>query len=256
MEATFTTPFLDLFQRDDVDREIRMLAARGALAPRAHEQVRLLMLLVSDSDAGVAATAEATLQAIPIGSLAQFLAGSESSDDIRAFFSARGIEPAEDAGASGGIPLVGAEDAAGQETEEEEDERSLLQRLSSMTVAQKVIRAMKGSREERALLIRDPNRLVSTAVLSSPKLTETEVEAIARMANVSEDVLRIIGRTRAWMKSYAVMAALARNPKTPVAMSMNLLPRLTDKDVRMISTDRNVPEVLRASARRKTVNDR
>jgi hypothetical protein len=125
-----------------------------------------------------------------------------------------------------------------------------------MNVAQRAIRAMKGSREERALLIRDPNKLVSTAVLSSPKITDTEVEAIARMANVSEDVLRIIGRRRAWMKSYAVMAALARNPKTPIAMSMNLLPRLTDKDVRMISTDRNVPEVLRATARRKVVSDK
>jgi hypothetical protein len=113
---------------------------------------------------------------------------------------------------------------------------------------------MKGSREERAILIRDPNRLVSTGVLSSPKITDTEIESIAKMANVSEDVLRIIGRTRAWSKTYAVMVALARNPKTPIAMSMNLLPRLTDKDLKLISTDRNVPDVLRTSARRKVVD--
>lgn len=250
-----TTPFLELFERGGVDRDVRLLAARGALAPRAHEQLRLLMLLVNDPDTDVASTADATLQAIPAGSLAAFLAGSDASDDMRAFFSARGIEPADEGEAPGDAPLIDTGQGA-DESAEEEDERSLIQRLAAMNVAQRAIRAMKGSREERALLIRDPNKLVSTAVLSSPKITDTEVEAIARMANVSEDVLRIIGRRRAWMKSYAVMAALARNPKTPIAMSMNLLPRLTDKDVRMISTDRNVPEVLRATARRKVVSDK
>jgi hypothetical protein len=149
-------------------------------------------------------------------------------------------------------------DAGPSETDEEEkpDEASLLQRLAAMTIAQRVVRAMKGSREERAILIRDPNKLVSASVLSSPKLTETEIEAIARMANVAEEVLRIIGRTRAWMKSYAVAVALAKNPKTPIALSMNLLSRLTDKDLRMISTDRNVPDVLRTTARRKVVLDK
>ena len=255
MDTSLPTPLLDLFQRGDVDRDVRMLAARGALAPRAHEQLRLLMLLVSDPDPEVAGTAEATIESIPTASLAQFLAGSDASDDMRAFFSARGIEPAEDGAVSTDAPLLDTGDA-GEEKVEEEDDRSLLQRLAGMTVAQRVVRAMKGSREERGILIRDTNKLVSTAVLSSPKLTDSEVEAIAKMANVSEEVLRIIGRTRAWMKTYAVMAALARNPKTPVAMSMNLLARLNDKDVRMISTDRNVPEVLRTTARRKVVDDK
>jgi ABC-type lipopolysaccharide export system ATPase subunit len=59
--------------------------------------------------------------------------------------------------------------------------------------------------------------------------------------------------TRAWMKNYNVVAALTRNPKTPVALSMNLLARLTEKDLRMLSTDRNVPDVLRVSARKKLV---
>jgi hypothetical protein len=250
MDTGFNTPLLDLFRRGEAARDVRLLAARGALAPRAHEALGLLVLLVSDPDHEVAAVADATLRGIPAGSLAAFLARADAPAEMRAFFAARGIEPAESAADA---PDALGGDAGETETpaEEPEDERSLLQRLAAMTVAQRVIRAMKGSREERALLIRDPNKLVSAAVLSSPKLTETEVEAIARMANVSEDVLRIIGRTRAWMKSYAVMVALAKNPKTPVALSMNLLPRLADRDLRMISTDRNVPDVLRATARRK-----
>jgi hypothetical protein len=82
------------------------------------------------------------------------------------------------------------------------------------------------------------------------------VEAIAKMANVSEEILRTIGHTRAWVKNYTVMLALTKNPKTPVAMSMNFLPRLNDKDLRMLSIDRNVPEILRVTARKKIVIDR
>jgi hypothetical protein len=95
--------------------------------------------------------------------------------------------------------------------------------------------------------------MISLAVLSSPKLTITEVEAFARAGNVGEDCLRTIAMTRAWMKNYNVVAALTKNPKTPVAISMNLLSRLTEKDLRNLSTDRNIPDVLRVTARKKLV---
>jgi hypothetical protein len=93
-------------------------------------------------------------------------------------------------------------------------------------------------------------------VLSSPKMTEMEVESVARMANVSEDVLRIISTNRAWMKNYQVALALTKNPKTPIAVSMNLLMRLSERDLKQISTDRNVPDVLRMTARKKLVADK
>ena len=120
-----------------------------------------------------------------------------------------------------------------------------------MSVMQKVKVAMRGTREERAVLIRDPNRLVSAAVLSSPKLTENEVEGISRMANVGEEVLRIIGTNRAWVKSYTIAAGLARNPKTPIAVSLHLLNRLTERDVKMMASDRNIPEPVRIAARKR-----
>ena len=109
------------------------------------------------------------------------------------------------------------------------------------------------SREERSILVRDSNKIVALAALSSPKITEVEVEAIARMPNVSDEILRIIGRTRAWVKNYRIAVALIKNPKTPVALSMRLLPRLTEKDLKMLSTDRNVADVVRTTARRKVV---
>ena len=252
MEAGFRTPLVDFFRRGEVARDIRLLAAQGALAPRAHEQLGLLTLLVGDPDPEIAAAAEATLQSIPHDALAAFLARSDVASELRTFFANRGVVPAAHPAGESELPIVDAspavEDVAG-----EQDEGSTMQRLARLNVAQRMAVAMKGSREERAILIRDPNKLVAVSVLSSPKMTETEIESIAKMASVSDEILRIIANSRQWMKRYTVAAALTRNPKTPVAIAMNLLPRLSDKDLRALSADRNVPEVLRITARQRIV---
>jgi hypothetical protein len=252
METGFATPLLECFKRGDVAPDVKLAAAQGALAPRVHEQLGLLALLVSDPDAEIALTAENTLQSIPRDAIAAFLARPDASSELKTFFAARGIEPGA-AALDSEAALIDTSLKTDEAEEDKEDEGTALQRLSKLNVPQKVQRATKGSREERAILIRDPNKMISLAVLSSPKLTITEVEAFARAGNVSEECLRTIAMTRAWMKNYNVVAALSRNPKTPVAISMNLLSRLTEKDLRTISTDRNVPDVLRVSARKKLV---
>jgi hypothetical protein len=129
----------------------------------------------------------------------------------------------------------------------------MVQQLAAMSVPEKVKAAMKGSREMRAVLVRDPNRMVSMAVLSSPKMTDAEVESIAKMGAVSEDVLRVIGQNRAWTKNYNVVLALVKNAKTPVAMTLNFLARLNDRDLRALSISRAIPEPLRIAARKKVV---
>jgi Asp-tRNA(Asn)/Glu-tRNA(Gln) amidotransferase B subunit len=112
---------------------------------------------------------------------------------------------------------------------------------------------MKGTREQRSQLIRDSNRLVASAVLSSPKLMDAEVEAFAKMANVTEEVLRVIAANRGWLKNYGVVLGLTKNPKTPPAISMQLLQRLNERDTKMLAVDRNVPEALRLAARKAMV---
>jgi hypothetical protein len=203
----------------------------------------------------VAQAAQTTLNAIPAESAAKFLARSDVAADIREFFTGRGIQPAASPDGDPDAPIVDAGPAP-EPPPANEEELGAFQRIAAMNVAQRMSLAMKGTREERAILIRDPNKIVSAAVLSSPKLTESEVERIARMTNVSEDTLRIISHTRAWMKNYGIVSALTKNPKTPVALSMNLLSRLNEKDLRMLSTDRNVPDVLRITARKKIVIDK
>ena len=255
MEIGVRTPLIDFFRRGDVAHDVRLLAAQGALAARAHEQLALLVLLSSDPEPDVAAAANATLGMIPPASLSAFLARSDVSSELREFFAKRGVQPAEVPAEEADKPII---DAAPEPeiADDEDDEESAMQRLSKLSVPQKMSRATKGTREERAILIRDPNKLIAVAVLSSPKLTDSEVEAIAKMSSVSEEILRIISVNRNWMKNYVVASALARNPKTPLAVSMNLLNRLNEKDLKTLSTNRNVPEVLRTSARKKIVIDK
>jgi len=207
---------------------------------------------VKDSDSEIAATAEKTLQAISQDKIAAFLARPDAPSELKSFFASRGVEPGAAAMDNEGA-LIDTSPKTEDVEDGKDDEQTALQRLQNMNVPQKVQRATKGSREERAILIRDPNKMISLAVLSSPKLTITEVEAFARAGNVAEECLRTIAFCRAWMKNYNVAAALARNPKTPVAISMNLLSRLSEKDLRTLSTDRNVPDVLRVTARKKLV---
>jgi hypothetical protein len=264
MDPGLKTPLLDFFRRGEVARDIRLQAAQGGMAPRAHEQLALLMLLVDDHDPEIASAAEATVTMIPHASLEAFLARSDVSTEMREFFASRGVQPGATPAPQADEPLLqvaltdddallSQEVPSEEESAEGEPRASTVQKIAALNVAQRMALAMKGSREERAVLIRDPNKIVGVSVLSSPKVTESEIEAIAKMANVSDEILRLIGFSRNWTKSYAIVHALVKNPKTPVAMSMNFLSRLAEKDLRSLSTNRNVPEMVRVTARRKIV---
>jgi hypothetical protein len=267
--VTGPTPLLDFFKRGEVARDVRLLAAEGVLAPRAHEQLAILVLLLDDQDPEIRSVAQRTIDRIPEESLKAFLARSDVSVGLREFFADRGVFPTETPAISIDEPLIDTDpdpvmeespDSGGEEAEREaadgegEGERSsIVQQLQKMGFSERLKAAVKGSREMRAILIRDPNKLIASSVLSSPKVTEQEVESFARMANVSEDVLRIIGGNRAWMKNYGVVVGLTKNPKTPLGMSLNLMSRLNDRDLNQLSNDRNVPEPLRIAARKKVV---
>jgi hypothetical protein len=127
---------------------------------------------------------------------------------------------------------------------------TMLQKLSRMTVVQRLTTALKGGRGERMFLIRDPNKLVQRCVLQSPRLTDTEVEGFAAMSNVSADVLRGISMTRVFMKNYGVVKNLCNNPKTPLDISLHLFQRLNVTDLTKLTTNKNVPETLRSSAQK------
>jgi len=243
MDPGIRSPLIDLFRRGEAARDVRLLAAKGALAPREIDQLALLVILCDDSDPEIAGAANVTLDKLPIEPLRAFLARAEVPAEMRSFFAARGgILPSSAAAGNG-------DDTRSDEPDDEdaEDDPKV---LGSLPIVERMKLAMKGTRSQRAQLIRDSNKLVAAAVLSSPKLTETEVEAFAKMANVTEEVLRAIAINRTWMKNYGVVAGLTRNPKTPPGISMHLVQRLNEKDLKMLTTDRNVPEAVRLAARK------
>lgn len=127
---------------------------------------------------------------------------------------------------------------------------STLNRILKMGMKDRVRLAMKGDREARNILIRDPNRIVAKAVIQNPRITEQEVEKIAAMRSVSEDILREIASDRQWSRSYQIAHNLARNPRTPIANAMNILPRLQSRDLQALAKNKNVSDAVRKQAER------
>lgn len=138
-----------------------------------------------------------------------------------------------------------------EEDDEISSERiSMINRIMKMGVKDRVKLGMKGDREARNILIRDPNRLVSSAVVNNPRITEQEIEMIASMRSLAEDILRQIASNRQWSRSYGVMHALAKNPRTPMANVLTIMSRLQLRDLTALSKNRNVSDAVRRQALR------
>jgi hypothetical protein len=344
-EARAVNPLVEQFQHGGVPRDLRLMAAQGALPLKPADLVDLLQLLVGDADAEIAQAAVGTLKAMPkeelapivkdrltppvvlawvlanreerelrepalqnpatpdeaveavVGNLPDTLAELVVINQVRLL---RRISLLEAVEANPGLnndqkrrlrelretfhidevappqaapppaepappptepeptpeepPILSEEDAVNRlltpEEKGDESKVSATQRLFRLNTAQKVVAALKGNKEERALLIRDPNRLVCTAVLGSPKLTDGEVEAFAGMRNISDEILRRIARNKDWVKKYTVMASLVKNPRTPLGVSLTMIPRLNPRDLKGLVTDKNVSEAVRRAAKR------
>ncbi|MDP9267400.1 MAG: hypothetical protein M3P27_03640 [Acidobacteriota bacterium] len=131
------------------------------------------------------------------------------------------------------------------------ERQSTLQKLAKMSVGERVQQAMKGTKDERYILIRDGSKVVSGAVLQSPKISDAEAETFAGMKNVQESVLRDIARSRKFMKNYGVVRSLANNPRTPIDVGLPLQNHLLVNDLKALSMNKNIGDTLRKSALKK-----
>ncbi len=129
---------------------------------------------------------------------------------------------------------------------------SVLNQVLRMGMKDRMRLAMKGDREARNILIRDPNRLVSQAVVANPRITEQEIEKIAAMRSIPEDTLRMLANSRQWQRSYSIIHNLARNPRTPIGSVMTILTRLQLRDLDGLSKNKNVSDAVRRQALRLT----
>ncbi len=141
------------------------------------------------------------------------------------------------------------ESTEAQDDEAEGKRENIQVEISQMSIGERIKLAIKGNRDARTALVRDPNRIVSRAVLKNPRLTDTEIVLISQSKIVNDEILREISDTRKWSKMYPVKLALVSNPKTPPHISVNLVRHLRDHDLRSIMWSKNLPGVITSAAK-------
>jgi hypothetical protein len=123
--------------------------------------------------------------------------------------------------------------------------KSLLLQVKELPVAQKLALAKKGNKDVRMILVRDSNEMVALETVSSARITDGEIVAIAMMRDVSDNVLRYIAHNRRYRQNKQIILALLNNPRTPVGISLNLgINSLSDRELTELAKNKNVPGVL------------
>ena len=335
------SPQAQRYARRDAPREVRLMAARGALPLPPTELATVLFALAHDPETEVASTARDSLARLP-GSVLDGVLGGTVHPALLAYFAELcredeerleriALNPAADdetlvrlaacpfkrvveivsnnqerllrcsaiVDALGANPLTGrsvidrilgflgvdtaeAEEAGGEPAELSEEaavaalravlgdelgafarelvsegktvseltEANLYALIQKLSVVQKVKLARLGNAQARNLLIRDRNKIVSTAAILSPKINDNEVLGYAQSRNLADEVLRIIANNRTWTKNYKVKLALVYNPKCPLTMALKFVPHLHENDQRGLMRSRDVHANVAAQARR------
>jgi hypothetical protein len=127
---------------------------------------------------------------------------------------------------------------------------SALQRIAKLDIKSRIALAMRGSKEDRSILVRDSTKLVAVAVLDSPKVSESEVEGFASQKNLLDSVLRAISLKRRFAKNYTIMRNLVYNPRTPIDTSLPLVKGLLIHDLKNLLDNKEVSDTIRKTAMR------
>jgi hypothetical protein len=128
--------------------------------------------------------------------------------------------------------------------------KNLAAEIAALRMGQKLKLALRGNRDVRTILMRDPSVMVQRFLIENPRLTEEEVIAMAKSRTVDAEILGRIAKRQDWLRNYQVRLSLVTNPKTPQAVAMRFVSGLLDRDVRMLAKSRNVPSAVTGAARR------
>ncbi|MCA9609665.1 MAG: hypothetical protein KC619_28900 [Myxococcales bacterium] len=126
-------------------------------------------------------------------------------------------------------------------------------RIGNMSISEKIRLALIGDAAARAILVRDANKIVCMAAVTSPAMRDAEAARIAASKQVADDILRYIGNRRDWLGNYELKKNLVFNPKTPMGVSMNFLSHLRANDLKSLARSKNVPAALRTAARNRAI---
>jgi len=273
---------IDTLRQENVPEVIRRTAAGGEIPVPLSEKVEILVLLAGDADHTIGETAQKTLQEMKPAEILPILASSQTPEAVLEYaanhliFGKKEIgdallanpsltpalrewttqaqilehEAVTTAATEPQPQSVSPAPPAGSVAQpaSEPERITLIQRIARMSAAEKIKTALTGNQEERLALIRDSNKIVSRAVLQSPKISDMEIENIAGMKNVTEEVLRLISMNRKFAKSYNVIRSLINNPRLPIDVGLPLLCRLNERDLKGLTLNKNIAEVIRSMA--------
>jgi hypothetical protein len=216
-------------------------AVRLAMAKRYQPRgeatpVPVLLRLAEDNDLGVRRAANESLDRLPLTIRRTLAVDPQVKTEVRERLAAQVAKarPEDDA-----LPS------------DAEYPRGMHGRIHSLTMADKVFLANRGTRNERLVLMRHPSRRVALAAFESARTTETDVEAIARSTSANVDVLSAITRDPRYNGKYGIVRALVLNPKTPASEAVRLVPRLREADVRAAWRDPDLSDPVRAALQKR-----
>jgi hypothetical protein len=148
------------------------------------------------------------------------------------------------------IPVKTKTEEVKEKKTPEQRAQSILQRIQKLSVSERIHLALRGNKEVRTILLRDTNKEVIITVLDNPKITDTEIEIIAKSRSVPDEILRKITKKREWMKNYAILFSVVTNPKTPAGIAVPLVSELKTRDLAIIANNRNISEGVRITAKK------
>jgi len=116
----------------------------------------------------------------------------------------------------------------------------------------RIQQALKGTRDERAAILRDMNsKAVHQYVLRNPGLQLDEVTAMAKNATFSSEFLNAIAERQEWASRPEIALALVRNPKTPIPVAVRLLASVSANDLRQLAKDGHTRAPIQQAARKR-----
>ena len=108
-------------------------------------------------------------------------------------------------------------------------------RLRGMSRTAKLLHAPRADRNDRLVLVQDPDPQVLYALLKNPRLTVDEVVRVAKSAYVTYQTAELILKTTQWAANVEVRTALVHNAKTPPTFALRILPTLPEAEVKAIA---------------------
>ena len=147
------------------------------------------------------------------------------------------------------IPQEFLDDKDGATIEVDETRLSVYQYIQTIGTGKKIKLALKGNKEARLLLVKDSNKVISSAVIKNPRITDAEILTICQNKAINDEIIRLICMKAEWLKHYSIQVALANNPKTPFQTALRFARMMTANDLKKLSKNKGAPGQLQKLAK-------